>query len=264
MRRVAAAEPVPTPVPGASVGGVIGWLAQGEPDVPDDADWLSAREAASANGIRFTKRRSEYLLRRWVGKRAVAVATGLPVDPASLARVEIANRPGGAPYVLVDGEPAELGISLSDRAGWAVALVGPTGGRVGCDLELVEPRSDGFVGDFLTADEQAYVAGRADRDAVVNLMWSAKESALKVLGVGLRRDTRSVEVALGPAAASGWGPLEVRTTASVFPGWWRREGVFLLTVAADRALPSPEPLPGSADLRTARPVHSWLAHPLVD
>ena len=90
-------------------------------------------------------------------------------------------------------------MSLSDRAGWAVCLVGEALGRVGCDLEIVEPRSAGFVADFLTAAEQEYVAAQpaAERDAAANLIWSAKESALKVLQTGLRRDTRSVEVRVG-------------------------------------------------------------------
>jgi 4'-phosphopantetheinyl transferase superfamily len=55
------------------------------------------------------------------------------------------------------------------------------GAAVGCDLELVEPSSPGFVRDFLTDIEQGYVAAQSDfdaRDAAANLLWSAKESAL--------------------------------------------------------------------------------------
>ena len=77
-------------------------------------------------------------------------------------------------------------------------------GRVGCDVEIVEPRSAGFVADFLTPAEQEYVASRPDEDrhAAANLIWSAKESALKVLRTGLRRDTLSVEVTIGHAPAT--------------------------------------------------------------
>ena len=86
---------------------------------------------------------------------------------------------------------------------------------LGCDLELVEPRSDRFVADYLTAAEQQLVLGAGpERDLVANLIWSAKESALKVLRVGLRRDTRSVEVTL-----DGWGAV-TGSGAAARPGRW--------------------------------------------
>jgi 4'-phosphopantetheinyl transferase len=241
------------------------WLARGEHEIPSTDDWLSERESAYLTTLRFTKRRTEYLLRRWVGKHAVAATSGLTTTPAALARIEVANRPSGAPYVLVDGRPVEVEVSLTDRAGWAVCLVGADLGRVGCDLEVVEPRSPGFVTDFLTAAEQAYVAAQPEVEAAANLLWSAKESALKVLRTGLRRDTRSVEVEVSDPDPAGWGALEVRSTeGAVLPGWWRREGVFLLTVCSDRSFPPPLVLDSSADLGTAEPVHSWVDHPLTD
>ena len=241
------------------------WLARGEHDIPPTSEWLSPREAAWLPRLHYTKRRTEFLLRRWAGKNAVAAAAGLPIDPRSLASIEIANRESGAPYVLVDGVPHGLDISLSDRAGWAVALVGSGLGRLGIDLEIVEERSAGFVSDFLTAAEQGYVAAHADPHLAANLLWSAKESALKVLQTGLRRDTRSVEVSLGSVGSGGWGSLEVRPVeGGVLTGWWRRDGVFLLTMAADRPFDPPELLPGSADLAAAEPVHSWVERPLVD
>ncbi|SPL98853.1 unnamed protein product [[Actinomadura] parvosata subsp. kistnae] len=39
------------------------------------------------------------------------------------------------------GRPLSVGISLTDGAGWAVNLLGLEPAAVGCDLELVEPRS---------------------------------------------------------------------------------------------------------------------------
>ena len=248
------------------------WLACGEPDLPTSEQWLAPREAARAAGMRFTKRRTEYLLRRLAGKRAVAGVTGLADDVTGLARIEVANHPGGAPYALVDGEPAGCDVSLTDRAGWAVCLVGPDLGRVGCDLELVESRSDGFVADFLTPAEQAYVLERSgvDREVAANLLWSAKESALKVLRTGLRRDTRTVEVAVvapetgRPGGRDGWGRLELRPDGDdPMAGWWRRDGRFLLTVAAAQHLPAPARLAGSGDLADARPLHTWLDRPLA-
>jgi 4'-phosphopantetheinyl transferase len=223
--------------------------------------------------MRFTKRRTEYLLRRYAGKCAVAATIGHPGDPVGLGRIAVLNRRTGAPDVEVDGRTPGLDISLTDRAGWAVCLVGPDLGAVGVDLEIVEPRSDGFVRDFLTAAERDIVAttpGTDGHDAAANLIWSAKESALKVLRTGLRADTRTVEVALqdpsGISTRPGrWQRLSVASGAGRFPGWWRRDGVFLLTVVAVAGLAEPpQVLPGSADLSQAEPVHSWVHQPLVE
>jgi len=249
------------------------WLARGEEQVPAGREWLADREAERASSMRFTKRRTEYLLRRYAGKSAVAAAVGLPADPTSLGRIGVLNRMTGAPYVEVDGQGLGLDISLTDRAGWAVCLVGPDLGAVGVDLEIVETRSDGFVRDFLTPAEQGVVAraiGSEGHDAAANLIWSAKESALKVLRTGLRADTRTVEVAFADEAriadsAGGWQRLTVASGPTVFPGWWRRDGFFLLTVVAVSGLTDPPAvLPGSADLVHGQPIHSWVDNPLVD
>jgi 4'-phosphopantetheinyl transferase len=277
--------PTPASTPNASVSrdafapgsahcdnATMWWLAHGEHDVPASADWLSPREHAILATLRYTKRRIEFLARRWTAKRAVATVLDRALTPAALATVEIRHHPGGAPYLEVDGRPVAIDVSLSDRAGWAVCLVGPQGGSrgpIGIDLELVEPRSAAFVDDYFTADESAYVcrlaAGEA-RDEAANLIWAAKEAALKVRKVGLRADTREVAVEIGHARRpDGWTPLSVAgRDGTVFPGWWRRDGVFLLTVVASSE-PSPPPvrLAGGGDLADAVPVHSWLAQPLA-
>ena len=251
------------------------WLALGEDALPAGEQWLAPGEAARLAGMRYTKRRTEYLLRRLAAKHAVASVTGRSTDPAVLAGIDIRNAPSGAPYVCVDGAAVGLGVSITDRAGWAVCVTSPTAApegdqceppAVGCDLELVEPRTPGFVRDFLTAAEQRLVASRPagdERDAAANLIWSAKESALKVLRTGLRRDTRTVEVTLAAPRGDGWGALTVRAVeGTVFPGWWRREGRFLLTFAAEVAGPPPLALGDPGLLALGAPRHSWLDRPL--
>jgi 4'-phosphopantetheinyl transferase len=217
------------------------WLARSEHTLPADMDWLSGYETERVTGYRFPKRRAEYMLRRYTAKRAVAAELGLAVDAAALSRIEIRNAPSGAPYVVVGGTPTGLSVSISDRVGWAVCVVDTE--TVGCDLELVEPRSPGFVHDFLTRAERDWVARSADPDAAANLVWSAKESALKVLRTGLRRDTRSVDVTIHSGQINGWAPLDVEGTEGVsFPGWWRRYGRFLFTVVGSAPEAPPVPL----------------------
>ena len=111
---------------------------------------------------------------------------------------------------------------------------------------MVEPRSDAFVADYFTTEEQALVARApaADRPRLLALLWSGKESALKALHEGLRLDTRCVIVS--PFAASfdlnGWSPLQVRYTGGqVFHGWWQNTHNILRTVVA--ALPMDAPIP---------------------
>jgi len=91
----------------------------------------------------------------------------------------------------------ERRISMTDRAGWAVCAIAPPGIEVGVDLELVESRSTLFVQDYFTdAERRVALTGESADPLLTNLIWSAKESALKVLRTGLRRDTRSVEITL--------------------------------------------------------------------
>jgi 4'-phosphopantetheinyl transferase len=245
------------------------WLARGEAELPPDDAWLAPSEAARLAGMRYTKRRTEYRLRRWTGKQAVAAVAGIDPVLSRLASIEVLNRRTGAPYVVLDGEPIGVDVSLTDRAGWAVCLVAADGlPAVGVDLEIVEPRSDAFVADFLTPAECEYVLGQPDpqaRHAAANLIWSAKESALKVLRTGLRADTRSVEVTLDDVVGpDGWGALTVRAVGGrLMPGWWRRDGGFVLTVAYDVPAQAPQVLAASADLTAAVPVHSWTAAPLA-
>lgn len=251
------------------------WWAGREDAVPEGLVWLSARERARLEGMRFTKRRNEYVLRRWVGKRAVAARAGLPTDDASLARIEVLNRVTGAPYIAIEGAVAPWEVSLSDRAGCAAAVIAASGSGVaralGVDLEVVEPRSEGFVADFLTRAEQDWVRGpaaaddRLGQDAAANLVWSAKEAVLKVLRVGLRADTRSVEITIeSDPRDDGWARFSAaRSGAPVMPGWWRRDGVYLLTVAAHDDLAPPTALPGATEITLATPVHTWVGRPLV-
>ena len=216
------------------------WLARGEDRLPAAVDWLSAAERSRADTLRYTKRRTDFLLGRWTLKLAVARVLGWPDDPAVLARIEGRNAPSGAPRLYIDGQRAARGVSLTDRAGCAVCLVADRAVALGCDVEIVEPRSDAFVRDYLTEAEQRLVDGAGPaRDMAANLLWSAKESALKVLETGLRRDTRSVEVAVAELS-----PPE--RTWSALRGPHRRGRGLPRLVAAERCVP--------ADRLLARPA----------
>ena len=261
------------------------WLEQAATDVPADNDWLSAGEATRLSALRVPKRRSDWRLGRWTAKHAVAACLNLPGHSQALASIEIRPADSGAPEVFFANQRAGVSISLSHRAGVAACAVAPLGTALGCDLELIEPRSAGFLADYFTADEQELVAraSPADRDRVVNLLWSAKESVLKALGVGLRENclctiVRSVEGLLcqdrpwqvsqlqsrpgqnkdGPngienstlaslPGASLWHPLQVAYTGGrVFQGWWQQSDSLLRTMVASPPSKPPVMLTGTA------------------
>lgn len=117
-----------------------GWLTRSLADVPTDDGWLGAREVEVLAGVRFEKRRADCRLGRFASKAAVAIWLGVPPG-----RVEVAAAPDGAPEAWLDGRRAPASPSLSHRAGRALAVVGEADTALGCDLELVEPRSR--VGD---------------------------------------------------------------------------------------------------------------------
>jgi len=233
------------------------WLSMGLGSVPAGDDWLTPREAAWAQRMRFPKRRSEYRMARWCAKNAVAA---LSTPPPPWHDIEIGHLPEGAPAAYIGGAPYPRRISMTDRADWAVCAVGPDGVEVGCDLELVEPRSTAFVRDYLVPVEQELALRDGTVDPVMaNLIWSAKESALKVLRTGLRRDTRSVTVSVETGDDGSWLPLEVMTVEGErFAGWWRRFGDFLLTICGDGATAPPQTIIEPAPLATAEPGHAWL------
>ena len=246
------------------------WLEQTDADVPAANQWLSAGEALFLGRLRFAKRRHDWRLGRWTAKHALTACLNLPCDPLALANIEIRAAASGAPEAFLFNQTMPVTISLSHRAGTAICAVALSGSGLGCDLELIEPRSDAFITDYLTAREQALVARSlvAEQPLLVNLLWSAKESALKALHVGLRVDTTHVDVSLGdwllPHTGQSrhgrplvpvsdvdpeeWRPLHVRYSGEqVFSGWWRHTDHMVRTLVS--ALPLCSPIRGGANRR---------------
>jgi 4'-phosphopantetheinyl transferase len=238
----------------------IFWLTQRLADVLEHDDWLSPRERGLLAQMKFPKRRSEWRLGRWTVKcalvhvlrkeshasltehsfaRRIAEVNRVRFD--ELSRIEIRAAADGAPEAFMDEKPLPLAISISHRNDIGFCVISPSGIRLGCDVEAIEPRSDVFVADYFTPHEQEIVrrAADAERFWITTLIWSAKESALKALRHGLRMDTRWVEVELPSDAeehhrAGDWYSFTVchARGQQSFLGWWRRWGEFVLTIIA--------------------------------
>lgn len=223
------------------------WLEQTHADVPAGSEWMSAAEMSYLAGLRFPQRRADWRLGRWTAKRGVAACLNFPFDFHSLRDIEIRAAPSGAPEVFLFHQRAAVGLSLSHRAGTALCVVGSPGASLGCDLELVELREDSFLNDFFTVEEQKLVdrAPAYGRPLLVTLLWSAKESALKALKVGLRVHTTSVEVSFtdcNPRLSecssadhcAAWSPISVCCRGSlILRGWWRYANDVVRTIVSN-------------------------------
>jgi 4'-phosphopantetheinyl transferase len=253
---------------------VIDWLTCLADDCPElggerPPGFLSASEREVWPGLRFPKRRREWLLGRWTAKcllqRCHPAYRSLP-----LQAITVGNDADGAPYLSVEGEgPLAMSLSIShrdDRAFCALSSTLPP--FVGADLERVEPRDPAFAHDFFTHGEDARVwaCTPSQRDTLITVVWSAKEAMLKALHHGLRVDTRSVEILHAAGLEEGnvvarppsgavepdefrskpqlpevtWHELRVQCAPELWPArapavvgaWWRPWGTYVLTVAS--------------------------------
>jgi len=248
------------------------WLQQSEADLPATDDWLCESEAARLSSFRFAKRRNDWRLGRWTAKCAIAATLKLPDDRQSLSRIEITPAATGEPQVTLHDQTGTVTISISHRGGVALCAVALGDVKLGCDLEMIEPRSDAFIADYFAEREQILIAqiSGAERSLLVSLLWSAKESALKALHVGLRADTRSVEVKecdlhgywcgetdgrstegnlpSEPSNISGanWRALQIQCAGGTdFCGWWQHSNNIVRTIVATPPPAPPDELGGT-------------------
>lgn len=218
-----------------------GYLIRSLADVPIGDDWLGERERAVQRALRAPARRRAWRLGRWAGKLAAATTLGL-----SLEEVEVLAAPDGAPEVWSGDEHLPVELSLSHRAGLALAVTGIPGAALGCDAELVEPRSHAFLNEWFAPEERdtlhQVAPGRA-QDLGANAVWTAKESASKVRREGLRLDPRHARTSLAPSTGIRWAPVSVTwPDAPRAHGWWREHRDHVLCVMASEPLDPPQPL----------------------
>lgn len=211
-------------------------------DVPSHDRWLTDAERDVCAGLRVAKRRGDWRLGRWVAKKAVARAVG--AHWLSGTSIEVLATPGGRPVPRIrrpgSWPQVTLSLSHSGGTGFAAALRGAA--LLGCDVEQVAGRSDAFVTDYFTGEESAWIRSTPGEDALrANLLWSAKESALKALGEGLRLDPRGVPVVVtetggGPPGIPRGGSLRVTVSSGTrLVGRWWCTGPFVWTVVSDDA-----------------------------
>jgi 4'-phosphopantetheinyl transferase len=211
------------------------------------ARFLSLQELARLEGLRFPKRRGEWLLGRWTAKN-LAHQCIPELQGLSLAAFSVLSDSQGAPYLAtLEGTPLPFPLSISHREQYAFcALSLRAGQHLGVDIERIEQRSTGFLEDYFTVNEQRYASQLPDeaQPAWVTVAWSLKESLLKAIGIGLRVDTRRLEVncSYEPSyTPSGdlqdWMPAAVRKEnqgIDPFKACWCRFEDYVLTLVYRR------------------------------
>jgi 4'-phosphopantetheinyl transferase len=221
----------------------IYWILANSPQVSlDPHGVLSPAELGKFSAFHFPKRKTEWLLGRWTAKTLVHNLPAYQKYP--LDQIEIRNSPLGAPSIHLPGQAASPGcLTISHRENLALcAITSSLELRVGADLEKIEPRTQTFVEDYFTPEEVLLMAHFPPeiKAVAVTLIWSVKESMLKALGVGLRWDTRRVEVReltglLNTSQLDNtWQAIQLGEQAAGerdWVGWWLRRDPFILTLA---------------------------------
>jgi len=210
-------------------------------DVPEDNDWLSAGEREILARLRFSKRRNDWRLGRWTAKQVILTFSHLERD-TDLSLYEIRAAADGAPEAFLRNKPAGVAISISHSGGRSFCAAGPPGAALGCDIEQLEQRGELLTLDYFTPEEIELVRTSAPENKILvtNLIWSAKESVLKVLREGLRRDTRDIfiqpDFAEQERLEKSWNRWRgrCRQTSREFHGCWRADSLFVYTVTSSR------------------------------
>lgn len=227
----------------------IYWLLQNMEDLPANEDWLSAQERTILDEMEIPKRREDWKLGRWTAKRITySYLKMIDKREYQFPDLEILSADDGHPQLFVQKKLSSISISISHRANVGFCTLYPENSNIGCDLEIIEERSDAFVSDYFTFEEKlkVIVATEEDEALIANLIWSAKESVLKALRKGLKSDTRSVSIDLNNIVIKeGWNEIRARSLEfnQDFWGWWRREEKYILTIFSSEPTDEPTVIP---------------------
>lgn len=167
---------------------------------------LSAPERAEYDTVAPRQRRA-FLLGRIAVKDAVRHRLwDAGAGPLFPAEVRVGNDEAGRP--LVSGHHTQavppLAVSLAHSAEVGVAIVRPSGTRVGIDVAEVADRPQSTVDFALGDDEAALLDAVTGRDAAAKARWftaffAAKEAVAKAEGTGLRGNPKRFRISAADA-----------------------------------------------------------------
>jgi 4'-phosphopantetheinyl transferase len=216
----------------------VHWLSRSWQQVPDTFEWLHPSEKEVLGQFKFDKRKNDWLLGRWTAKNAVISYFKDVKNELSFHNLEIIKASDGAPEVFYEGEPFPCIISLSHSNEMGFCTIARPQIKIGCDLEKIESRSQSFLNDYFTEKELSNITayGKENIPLLGNLLWSAKESVMKALRVGLSIDTRQVQIECLPSNESGiWKTFDIylpNYDVKLYGKWQLYQG-FVYTIVCD-------------------------------
>jgi 4'-phosphopantetheinyl transferase len=139
--------------------------------------WLDDSERERLARFVRRERRRQFIAGRMLARRTLGAVLG--VAPETVRLVE---RPGAAPALAVPDAGA-AGFSISHSGAW-IACAASAMGRVGLDVEMVDPARDidALAAQAFDASQQAWLAARpaASRLADFYRAWSTLEARFKL------------------------------------------------------------------------------------
>lgn len=139
--------------------------------------WLDDSERQRVARFVRRERRNQFIAGRVLARRTLGAVLG--VAPETVRLVE---RPGAAPALAVP-DAGTAGFSISHSGPWIACAASATG-RVGLDVEVVDPARDidALAAQAFDASEQAWLAARpaATRVADFYRTWSTLEARFKL------------------------------------------------------------------------------------
>ncbi|MEA2070463.1 MAG: beta-ketoacyl synthase N-terminal-like domain-containing protein [Asgard group archaeon] len=101
----------------------------------------------------------------------------------------------GKPFVTINNQKQPIEISITHSNDYAIGLA-DSDYVIGIDLEIIEQKAPALLEELLSKTEQATLKeiNGAITDELLTKLWTAKEAASKVLGVGLNSDLHNFSV----------------------------------------------------------------------
>jgi len=152
---------------------------------------LRQDEIEKLNSYDVPKRKEEWFSGLYAAKLAVK-----QIKPEiAFHEITIVKTALGKPSIKIGKSKSQIYLSITHSNGFAVAAVNPDV-DIGIDLEIIEKRSKSLIDEVISSAEKDQIlkSQKEIEDELLTKIWTAKEAASKVLGVGLNIDLHQLQV----------------------------------------------------------------------
>ncbi|HUT82071.1 MAG TPA: SDR family NAD(P)-dependent oxidoreductase [Candidatus Bathyarchaeia archaeon] len=153
-------------------------------------DYLHPDEIEHLKTLTIEKRRNEWLS----GIIAVKKALQKYKPEIQINNIKIEKNELGKPFIKLNKNES-IYVSITHSNSFAVGIINPSI-DTGIDLEIIEKRDQAIIDELLSPKDQEFLQNnkQAITEELLTKIWSAKEAASKVLGVGLNIDLHDLIV----------------------------------------------------------------------